>query len=335
MRYRHRLKLRHALWLLAASVISGAAFGYLSADLTTGGMVRGAATGVAIAGPLILVEFFILSHIPRAALPFAAVVLVKSLVYVVAILFGLHVGYWIFTAHAVALLPRGGLLPSLAFSIALAVAVNFLTQVTLLLGQGSLSAFLFGRFHRPRLERRVFLVLDLVGSTAIAERIGGVRFFALLNDLYADLSGPVVEHRGVIHKYLGDGVIVTWRSEAGQSEGRCVEAVLEIHRLVGDLAGRYEARYGVRPRLRAGLHVGDVVTGELGDLRREIAFVGDALNVASRLIDVARDRGVDIIASAEVVAALPPSIRAIAMSIGPVVLRGRAEPVELFTLAPG
>jgi len=222
-----------------------------------------------------------------------------------------------------------------AFSTVLAVAINFLIQVTRLLGQGSLSAFLFGRYHRPRLERRVFLVLDLVGSTAIAERIGGVRFFALLNDLYAVLTGPVVEHRGLIHKYLGDGAIVTWRDEKLRSAGWCVDAALEMHRIVAAQAVRYEAEYGVRLRLRAGLHAGDVVAGELGDLRREIAFVGDALNVAARLIDVARERGVDTIASAEIVKGLALSAGVVATSIGPVVLRGRAEPVELFALASG
>lgn len=51
------------------------------------------------------------------------------------------------------------------------------------------------------------------------------------------------------------------------------------------------------PDYRAALHIGTVVAGEMGDLKREIAFVGDTLNTAARLLAVGRELGRDIIAS--------------------------------------
>ena len=42
------------------------------------------------------------------------------------------------------------------------------------------------------------------------------------------------------------------------------------------------------PEFRAALHCGEIVAGEIGDVRREIAYVGDTLNVAARLLDAAK-----------------------------------------------
>src|SRR3546814_1515333 len=67
-----------------------------------------------------------------------------------------------------------------------------------------------GRYHQPRRENRLFVFFDMRGSTAIAERIGDVAFHRLLNRFFIDLTEAVLPWHGIVHKYVGDEMIVTW-----------------------------------------------------------------------------------------------------------------------------
>ena len=84
---------------------------------------------------------------------------------------------------------------------------------------------------------------------------------------------------------------------------------------------------------RPTLHCGEIVAGEIGDLRREIAYVGDTLNVAARLLEAAKARGRDILVSADLLksVALPADLRAERLST--LTIRGRNAPLEIFALA--
>ena len=64
---------------------------------------------------------------------------------------------------------------SMIFSAVFAVVISIVMQLDRLLGRGVLASFVIGRYHKPREEERIFLFLDLVGSTALAERPSGSR----------------------------------------------------------------------------------------------------------------------------------------------------------------
>jgi adenylate cyclase len=83
---------------------------------------------------------------------------------------------------------------------------------------------------------------------------------------------------------------------------------------------------------RAGLHCGPVVIGEMGTIKREIALIGDAMNTAARIVDSCRDNGEAVIVSAALLQQLtiPPGIAA--RALGPIQLRGKKSPIELFAL---
>ena len=66
-----------------------------------------------------------------------------------------------------------------------------------------------GRYSRPRVEERVFLFVDLEGSTFAAERLGPQRFLSLLDTIAFDMADAVLEGGGTIHRYVGDELIVT------------------------------------------------------------------------------------------------------------------------------
>ena len=86
------------------------------------------------------------------------------------------------------------------------------------------------------------------------------------------------------------------------------------------------------PEFRAALHCGEIVAGEIGDLRREIAYVGDTLNVAARLLDAAKTLGRDVLVSTELLerATLPPDLKA--EPLPTLAVRGRAAPLGIAAL---
>ena len=102
------------------------------------------------------------------------------------------------------------------FSLAASFVFVFMLDVNSLLGQNVLLNFITGRYYAPRLESRVFLFLDMEGSTGLAERLGPLAFHRLLNRFVLDLTEPIVAARGEIHSYVGDEVIATWKLEDGK-----------------------------------------------------------------------------------------------------------------------
>ena len=85
----------------------------------------------------------------------------------------------------------------------------------------------------------------------------------------------------------------------------------------------YERQLGAAAQVRASLHCGSVVVGEMGSVKKEIALLGDTLNTAARLVDACRDSGEAVIASADLLGrlVLPPGIAA--RSMGLIRLRGK------------
>jgi class 3 adenylate cyclase len=62
----------------------------------------------------------------------------------------------------------------------------------------------------------------------------------------------------------------------------------------------YEKSFGVCPDFRIGIHCGDIITCEEGDIRRNIAFYGDTINIAARMETKARDAGMDCVVTSDV-----------------------------------
>jgi adenylate cyclase len=87
------------------------------------------------------------------------------------------------------------------------------------------------------------------------------------------------------------------------------------------------------PGFKAGLHVGPVTGGEIGDIKRDIVFHGDTINTAARIRSECGPLGVNLLLSAEVFQRLPGEKGLTAAPIGRIRLRGKETDVELFTFA--
>jgi adenylate cyclase len=329
--------LRIVLWSTAIAAAVGAAYSEMHVFQRGGqaladyGLARGALTGAVIAAILTSFDAFVLNGPMGAPLrrsPFTVHVAVKTVLYLGVVLFGLKFGGWVFPAPGESHIESADVL----FSLAAAFVFVFMLDVNTLLGQNVLLNFITGRYYSPRLESRVFLFLDMEGSTGLAERLGPLAFHRLVNRFVNDLTQPIVAAHGEIHRYVGDEVIATWKLEAGIADGRCVKACFAAIDQLAQRAPDYRREFGADVTVRAGLHCGPVVTGEMGTVRKEIVFLGDTVNTAARIQELCRQTGNRVLGSAELIdrLELPPDV--IKRSLGDLRLRGKGADLALYAL---
>ena len=225
------------------------------------------------------------------------------------------------------------LLYALPYFVVLSVGMLFVLQMNRMIGANVLRYFVAGRYHRPTAEERIFLFLDLEQSTTLAERLGSARYFDLLRRFVDDLTDPIVASGGEIYQYAGDEIVVTWPLAEGVRSANCVRCFFWSQDTVARESARYTRDFGVVPRFRAGLHGGTVTAGELGDLRRQIVFVGDILNTAARLEEYAKRTGLDLVVSGSLLRRLelPPGVEA--RRCGELTLRGKEARVDAYSLS--
>jgi adenylate cyclase len=330
------LLLPRILSFVVIGAVIGAGYGYetsIAAAAGLRGLIRGGLTGMLIGAAVSSLSAFVLEarggRLARAS--FMVTVAGRSLVYLVVFLAAIAVGQLLVPNHPPAR-PVSISRYDVLFCFGATFVVSFLFEVNSLLGQNVLLSFVTGRYHRPKVEQRVFLIIDMKNSTAAAERLGEVDFHRLLNRLVTDLSGPIVLRGGQIHKYVGDELIATWPLARGLNDATCVRACFAVlARLVAHRAD-YEREFGAAAQVRASLHCGPVVVGEMGSVKKEIALLGDTFNTAARLVDACRDIGESVIASVDLLdrLALPPDVKA--RPLGLTRLRGKEQAIGLCVL---
>ncbi len=179
---------------------------------------------------------------------------------------------------------------------------------------------------------RIFMFLDLKGSTAIAEKLGHVLYFELLNDFFSDIAEPVAKHNGEIYQYVGDEVVISWNTQKNTTLNACLDCFFSIKDTIARAGDKYLTKYGVYPYFKAGMHVGLVSTGTVGTLKKEIIYTGDVLNTASRIENMCNQHRVEILLSEELAHRLDFSGPYTSVKIGAKVLKGKSAKTGLYTV---
>ncbi len=188
-----------------------------------------------------------------------------------------------------------------------------------------------GQIERGDLQtiRAAILVSDLRDFTALSDRMDRRAMVSLLDRWFAVLGSEIEIHGGDILKFMGDGLLAVFPvgEDAGAVCDRALDAALAAlagtDRLNAELAAE-----GIAPlRFGQALHLGDVEFGNIGAARRiDFTVIGPAVNQASRLQDQTKILRTPIVTSATFAAAAGRRLR----SLGRHVLRGVADPVEIF-----
>ncbi|RWM94374.1 MAG: adenylate/guanylate cyclase domain-containing protein [Mesorhizobium sp.] len=322
-------------WLLAPIV--GAVAGLAYALMFDVEALHSAVRGVFIGTPILLYERGVILRrwrdiIRQAATPVFVVTTIAT--YVLIILIGnaaagtaLHhlIGY-MSTAREAMVMSESGFL----YSLGVSALVAFVFRLRDLIGPSLFTSLLLGRYHRPIKEERIFLFLDVSGSTHFAERYGDLETQAYLGQIFNALASPVRRSQGSIDDYIGDMALVTWPMDRGMRDAACLRCVFDFAAAIRDQAAAWQARFGQVPEFRAVLHCGSVVTAEIGLERHKIAYFGDVVNTTGRLESLSKALGQPILVSADILAGirvLPPHL--VAENLGFHVIRGRDEPLQI------
>ena len=301
--------------------------------------VIGLVIGIALAMPLALLEESRFDERMRR-LPFSVAVLAKSLTYIgslvvvfqsVGLVVGLMEGLTMEDFWASFTEPNFYLQVGAGF--VLYVVIVFFRQLNRLFGPGVLLRYLLGRYHRPRREARIFMFLDIKSSTSLAEQLGHEAYLAFINEFFRDISGPVLDNGGEIYEYVGDEVVLTWKEERGIKDANCIRVFFDIDSVIEKKTQRYLDQFGVVPEYKAGVHVGEVMTAEIGDLKRGLVFNGDVLNTGARIQGECARLGRRLLSSADLFARLTLPDGWSAEEMGSVTLRGKSEPLKLVAFA--
>jgi class 3 adenylate cyclase len=336
MKRRHARRVKTAANLVMACVPVALTYEWIDARTVSW---LGVLIGIALAVPLFLLEESGFDERMKR-LPFTTALLTRASTYigslaavfmVLALIVGYAAGetidaYWRF-------LGSPDFFRQLGAGFLMYVVIVFFRQLDRLLGPGVLVRYLTGHYHRPRREARIFMFLDLKASTSLAEQLGPEAYFGLVNEFFRDLAAPVLDSWGEIYEYVGDEVVLTWRENDGVRDANCIRVFFDLAARIAGKRAAYLDRFGVVPEFKAGVHVGEVMTAEIGDLKKALVFNGDVLNTGSRIEGQCSRLGKQLLVSSELVdrLALPPEWRP--EDMGEVALRGKAEPLRLIAFA--
>ena len=336
-----RRSLMPTIVIAGIGFLMGVAYRYLVNDpgeATLANYVRSSlhGTGLALSGWAVHLYFTSRRSEWLTNWPLVIELLVKSVVMAVvaavvavALQAALY-GQRIETAWLVAEFPR---IVGIAFVMSMLIVSVY--ELIRLVGSRILLSVMLGRYRRPKREERVLLFLDLVGSTSLAESMGEVRVQELLTRFFFDIDDVIGAHGGEVHAYVGDEVIVTWRVTAALPAGRCIDCFFAIEDRIAEQADSYRREFGLVPSFRGGLHAGLVAISECGNSRRQIAFFGDAVNVAARLQEYCKEAGRPLLISGDLVRLATPNSDLAVEPLGSTPLRGRATPIDVFAVKRG
>lgn len=195
-------------------------------------------------------------------------------------------------------------------------------------GRVFLNNFL-GKYSKPQEEERIFMFLDLKSSTSIAEKLGHKDYSSFIKDFFYDVSLPVENTKGEIYQYVGDEIVITWLKKHGLKNSQCINCFFLAEKSVMKQAKYYQKKYGIIPEFKAGMHIGTVVTTEVGYLKQEIVFHGDTVNTASRIQELCSRLGCRLLLS-KALADVTGSEQYSFKDMGSHKLKGKKEETELM-----
>lgn len=199
---------------------------------------------------------------------------------------------------------------------------------------------------QPGGEERFVTVLfcDLRGFTGLGEQLPPGRVVALLNEYFSAVASWVRVEGGHVDKFIGDGLLAVFGLFGADDDVARRDAAAAALRCALGLPARLAALNAARaangaPPLacRAGLASGPVIAGTIGaEDRFEYTVIGDAVNVAARLQEVAKQRGLALLAAARTSElAAQAGFTAELAALAPIQVRGRTEPVAVVGRAEG
>jgi adenylate cyclase len=196
-----------------------------------------------------------------------------------------------------------------------------------------------GRFEGRQLPVTV-LFTDTCGFTSVSERLSPGELLAWLNRGMALFVPAITRRGGMVNKFTGDGLLAVFGAPLSDGPSAdavaAIEAALAIQEAVAELNRQLTAEQAPSMRLRMGLHSGEALAGSMGSSERlEYAVIGDAVNCASRLESLEKDRQdtlCRVLVSSVTRDLLPADLVLVWRAWGSMTVKGRQEPLQIWEL---
>jgi adenylate cyclase len=184
-------------------------------------------------------------------------------------------------------------------------------------------------------KKEIFVLFsDLEGFTKMSHALEPEMVAKLLNRYLDMLSQVVLDHGGVIDKFVGDAVVAFWGAPIARADdgARAAEAGYRMWQVGEEFRASVDPELPPVGRTRVGMHFGEAVVGNFGGANRiQYTALGDSMNTAARLEAANKSLETRVLASREFV---QRSGLDWWRPMGRVILRGRRRPVDVFEAAP-
>ncbi len=161
-------------------------------------------------------------------------------------------------------------------------------------------------------ENRIITVMfcDIRGFSALSKNLDPRDVTALLNAFFSPMTDIILAHRGTIDKYIGDCIMAYWNAPIDNPAHalNAVQAAIAMRHALGavndELNGSLDLKLSLQ--MAIGINTGECCIGNMGSHHRfDYSVIGDSVNVAARLVEIAANQGVDLAIGASTAAALP------------------------------
>jgi class 3 adenylate cyclase len=177
--------------------------------------------------------------------------------------------------------------------------------------------------------RAAIMICDLRDFTRISDNWPRDDVIDLLNDYFDALSEPIARHGGEILKFMGDGLLAIFPLSEPAACANLLRAVSEAREAMSALSERNSLTGAAPLDYGVGVHLGDVMYGNIGSLTRlDFTVIGPAVNMASRIETLTKQVRKKVLLSRTFADAVGSDFDL--ERIGEFPLRGFSEPIELF-----
>lgn len=185
----------------------------------------------------------------------------------------------------------------------------------------------------PNRKRATVMFTDIEGFSKFAEQTSPDEVVRVLNDYLTELTETIKYYKGYVNKYLGDGTMSIFGIKPGETPQTAAENACRAAKEIQEKLARKMASYPFG-RTRIGISSGEIIVGPIGGVKKEgkqeYTAIGDVVNVSSRLQGMNKELKTSILIEEETHRLIQGKLET--RPLGPQAVRGRAEPVTVFTL---
>ncbi|MEL0455448.1 adenylate/guanylate cyclase domain-containing protein [Flavobacteriaceae bacterium SZ-1-7] len=339
MKPEHKLKIQNILIITIIGLFFGLFYNYLFYEHTITEFAEAGSIGILLGVIVGVIEQFVLLRFfmkktflfvtfIRSALYAIITALVLSSVLSIEISFVENISYrdaWMEYLHS------KFFIRDLLFTSALVLVMLLSLEIILLIGKLNFLRLIFGWYHQPSEVSRVFMFVDLKGSTSLAEKLSNKEYSAFIRDYFYDISDAIAMFGGEIYQYVGDEIVVVWKFKKDNSN--CVKSFFKMKEIIEEKSKNYIRKFGFVPEFKAGIHSGKVIATQVGKIKKELVYHGDVLNTAARIEGQCNPLKESLLISENIKESLSSNNVFSIMEKGAIPLRGKKQSLILFAVS--